>query len=186
MILEKGEHVLFEVRKHWFVYVAKVWALPLVALVPPTALLGLLAADIELPIAVELSHIALGSFLYSIWLLLLWVLAFILWTDYYLDEWVVTPQRIIDIEQHGLFHRDIASLRFDRIQDISSEVPGFIATMFNFGQLRVQSAGEEREVVLAGARDPFEAREKLNEQLKKVREMPQKVVMAEEPNGPAA
>ncbi|MEX1027117.1 MAG: PH domain-containing protein [Candidatus Paceibacterota bacterium] len=183
MILEKGEQILFEVRKHWFIYVAKVWVFPLLALVPPVALIVVVFSGAELPASVGAAHLALGFFFYFLWLLLLWVIAFILWTDYYLDEWIVTPHRIIDIEQRGLFYRDIASLRFDRIQDITAEVPGLIATAFKFGEIRIQSAGSEREVVLTGAENVIEVRERLSEQLKKIAEAPQRVVMAEEEKG---
>ncbi|MEX0930336.1 MAG: PH domain-containing protein [Candidatus Paceibacterota bacterium] len=183
MILQQGEQVLFEVRKHWFIYVSKVWVLPLLALVFPAVVIGVEVSGVDLPFVVEVHHVALGLFLYFVWLLLLWVIAFILWTDYYLDEWIVTLHRIIDVEQLGLFRRDVASLHFDRIQDVKVVVSGFIATLLDYGDLHIQSAGSEREVVLTGAKRPFAVKKELNHLMKQVADAPQRVVMAETEDG---
>ena len=77
-------------------------------------------------------------------LLYLYVLLFVYhaWVDYYLDIWLVTNERLISIEQKGLFHRVVAELRLDRIQDVTSEVKGFLPTLFKYGAIRVQTASE--------------------------------------------
>ncbi len=96
----------------------------------------------------------LRIFLYLLWFLALWVGFFVAWTDYYLDVWQVTDRRIIDVEQKGLFHRDEASVRFENIQDITIDTRGFLATIFDFGDLRVQSAGERREFIIQNVAHP--------------------------------
>lgn len=89
------------------------------------------------------------GFLYLVVVLLaslfyLYILLFIyhVWVDYYLDIWLVTNERVISIEQKGLFHREVSELRLDKIQDVSSEVKGFLPTIFKYGSLQVQTASE--------------------------------------------
>ena len=82
------------------------------------------------------------TFLYALWLLVLWISFFIQWTNYYLDVWYITEKRIIDVEQKGIFSRNVSSIRFDKIQDINVEVRGVVATFLNYGNVEVQTASE--------------------------------------------
>ncbi len=67
---------------------------------------------------------------------------FIAWVDYYLDVGIVTDKRIIDIDQRGLFRRNVAELDCKMVQDINADKTGILQTLFNFGDVIVQTAGE--------------------------------------------
>ncbi len=139
--LDPGEHVILEVRKHWFIFFAYGAFLVIVAILPPIfyeTIIRLLKIDI----GVTGNFPALVFFLYMMWLLVLWMAFFAKWTNYYLDVWYITEKRIIDVNQKTLFHREISSLRFDKIQDITVEVRGLLATFLNFGDIHVQTAAE--------------------------------------------
>jgi uncharacterized membrane protein YdbT with pleckstrin-like domain len=110
--------------------------------------------------------------------MVLWTGIFLRWTDHYLDVWIVTPERIIDIDQNGLFNREVSSIRFERVQDITTEVNGLIATFLGYGDLHVQSAGERREIMMRGAQQPSENKHFLLTQLNKVMETPEQVRIA--------
>lgn len=110
-----------------------------------------------------------GGFAYSVWFFILWMIFFIEWTDYYLDFWVITNRRIVDAEQIGFFRRQVVSLGYEQIQDITVETKGFIRTIFNFGTLHIQTAGERNDIVISDAHFPEDARSlilKLQEQSK--------------------
>ena len=64
-----------------------------------------------------------------------------MWTNYYLDVWTITNKRLIAIDQHGLFHRETASFRLERLQDMNVEINGIIATFLDYGILEAQTAG---------------------------------------------
>lgn len=69
-----------------------------------------------------------------------------IWTDQYLDVWVITDRRIVAIDQKRLFVRNIGSFRLERLQDMNIEIPGFLATMFDYGNIEAQTAsGSEEE-----------------------------------------
>lgn len=141
--LDPGETILLEVRRHWIVFLSRAIGLLVGGFLPLMAggfLLGMFPAEMAGFFA---SYGSVVLFFYSLWLLLLWMLFFIQWTNYYLDVWYVTEKRIIDVDQKGLFHREVANLRFDKIQDITVEVRGVLQTFLNFGDLRVQTAAED-------------------------------------------
>jgi len=89
----------------------------------------------------EVSSIISTLVLFSYYLITL-VLFYRSFLDYYLDIWIVTNKRIINIEQQDLFHRTIAEVRISRVQDVTSESKGFFPTFFDYGEVFVQSAGE--------------------------------------------
>ncbi|TAL49258.1 PH domain-containing protein [Patescibacteria group bacterium] len=140
--LDPGEQIIFEVRKHWFVFFVTGLAVAVAAIIP-FVLYEVIFRFLKSAIVFTEEISALFWLLYALWLLLLWIIFFIQWTNYYLDVWYITGKRIIDVEQKGLFHREVSSLRFDKIQDITIEVRGILATILNYGDLHVQTASED-------------------------------------------
>lgn len=63
-------------------------------------------------------------------------------TDYWLDVWIVTNERIINAEQIGLFNRVVSEVYLHQIQDITSETKGLLATFLTFGDVFIQTAAE--------------------------------------------
>ena len=62
--------------------------------------------------------------------------AYMLW---YFSLYIVTDQRIRQISQKGLFKKTVVDLGLDRIQSISYGVPGFIAGIFGYGTILIQT-----------------------------------------------
>jgi len=139
--LDPDEQVVLEVRKHWIVFVSQAFFLCLAA-IAPLVLVEMVLSLIPFKVLVGGSAAAMATFLYSLWILILWITFFFDWTSYYLDVWHITQKRIIDVEQRGIFNRDVSSIRFDKIQDITVEVRGIVATFLNFGTIEVQTASE--------------------------------------------
>lgn len=79
----------------------------------------------------------------SAYILFIWLLFFFSILDYLLDIWVITDQRIIDIQQNGFFSRKISEQMLHRVQDLTSDTHGFWQTVWKFGNLTVQTAGQE-------------------------------------------
>lgn len=92
-----------------------------------------------LPLRGEFTNLAL--FLLTFYLLIIWQLLFKQLTDFYLDTWLVTDHRILEIHQLGLFRRDVSELRLSKIQDISVKVEGMLPTFLNYGDVVIQTAG---------------------------------------------
>lgn len=63
--------------------------------------------------------------------------------DFYFDIFIVTNRRVVDIHQDQLFSRPIAELSLDDVEDVKSEVTGLFETIFNYGDVHVQTAGAQ-------------------------------------------
>lgn len=157
--LDPGESIILEVRRHWFVFIPT-GLFSFVLAVAPLFLFGLINSFFEIRAFLGASSTELFWFFYFLWLLVIWMTLFVQWTNYYLDVWYITQKRIIDVEQRGLFHRDVSNLRFDRIQDISIEMKGILAHFFHFGDVHVQTASQDSsDFVIRHASNPEKIRE---------------------------
>lgn len=158
--LDPDETVIFEVRKHWIVFASIAFGFLGSAFLPFIVFtLVKIFASHYLNFDLPGNDNALFLFFYTLWLLTLWILFFVDWTKYYLDVWYVTEKRIIAIDQKNVFHREISNLRFDKIQDITVGIRGFIPTLLDFGNVRVQTASEDnREFVMDTVRHPGNVR----------------------------
>jgi len=81
--------------------------------------------------------------------------------NHYLDIWVVTNDRIVDVEQLGLFSRTISELDLFRIQDVTTDVHGFFATIFHYGDVSVKTASANINIVFRQVCSPNKIREDL-------------------------
>ena len=98
-------------------------------------------------------------FLENLFFILTWVISFLIWIDYYFDIWIVTDQRIVNIEQKGLFSRTTSELELEKIQDISTDVRGVIPTFLNYGDLQVQTAAEREKFLFHNIPDPYSVKD---------------------------
>jgi len=151
--LDPSEKLVLKVRRHKLVLFFQSFFLTLFVIVPP-----LLFWVSQQNLAIRGNNLALFASLYSAILLIGWITFFIIWTNYYLDVLIVTDKKVIFMEQKGFFKREIATLRLDRIQDITVTVTGIIATFLDYGTLRIQSAGETPEFVIASIPKPIKVK----------------------------
>lgn len=146
-------------RKHWFVLFLSLIPIALVAWLPAFALSLLASYAHTLPQANQVAISILVSspytrLIYGLWLLALWSVSFNLITRYYLNEWIITSTRIIEIHQHGFFNREISSLLLVKIQDVDVDVTGLFGTLIGYGRLQVQSAGTAEHFIMEDIPDP--------------------------------
>lgn len=90
--------------------------------------------------------------------LFIWLFFFFSFIDYYLDIWIITSERIIDIKQEGFFSRTVAELKLFQIQDVASELKGFFQFIFKYGDVYVQTAGEVQRFTFREVPDPEDVR----------------------------
>lgn len=152
--LKHDERLVTIVRHHWFILLKDVFGVLMLFLIP--FIVVPLASVYVVQSGVPAAQIgAVFGFLGSLWALICWQLLWVKWTDYYYDVWIVTNWRIIDIDQRGLFKRNIASiLNLDHIQDIDYELHGLIGNILNFGHFNVQTAGARNEFDFDDAANP--------------------------------
>lgn len=160
---QPNEQVVLLLRRHHVVFVLETFYIVLLFVLPIA--IGLLVwnsfphifSDIQnsSPFFVFLV-VMISMYYFSVWLL--WYYFFI---DYYLDVWIVTSARIINIEQTGFFHRVISEQKLFRVQDVTSEVIGIIPTFLNYGTVYIQTAGEKQRFTFKQVPFPYKVREKI-------------------------
>ncbi len=160
---EKGEEIQGVIRRHWFdilwQFIPLIFATLLVIVFLGVA--GqLFAQNID-----EKIFFFFGSFL----LLIFWLVASIIWIDYYLDVWIITNKRVVNVEQKGLFMREVSELHYNKIQDITTEVHGFIPTILHYGEVYVQTAGTEPRFLFHNVPDPYKIKDQLAQLQKSMR-----------------
>ncbi len=83
------------------------------------------------------------------------------WIFWYLDAWHLTPETLTDIELTGIFHRSVAQTNLDQVQDVRVNVVGYLANMFNFGNITVQTAGKQSFFELQAISHPHAVAQKI-------------------------
>ena len=153
--LYEDEKIIKIVRRHWFVVAIDALVFLILAIVPLfiiTTILNTLTKG-----GGTLLYGPLIAFFYVVWLQFTWNTLAVTWTtNYYLDVVLITNRRLLKIEQLGLFARDVAEMRLEKIQDIRVDVLGLFSSLLNFGDLKVQTAGEEEQFVIYNVPNPNE------------------------------
>jgi len=149
-----GEKVILKVRKHPIVFFVDSFFCFILLLIP-FILFGVMyisGRGFEIPRESILSLIVvLVVGLYYLYTLLFLLFSFFM---YFLDRWIVTEKHIIDIKQTSLFSRTVAKQELERVQDVTAEVKGFFQTIFNFGNVYIQTAGEQERFIFENVPDP--------------------------------
>ncbi len=158
--LDIDEHIIFQVRRSWFVLFEKTIAL-IFSILIPLILMSFVETTNTIKIGGNKEFFLM--ILMLSWIFVVWNLIFVVWTDYYLDIFVITNKHLIDIEQKGLFRREVSILNLKNIQDITTDITGLIATIIGFGDLKIQSAGSRREFIIKEINKPEMVRTKIKE-----------------------
>jgi uncharacterized membrane protein YdbT with pleckstrin-like domain len=151
-----GEEVLHVIHRHWFNLFSHLFSVILAAV----AIAGsFLILPVIFPEALDPVNYRLFSFVQNTLVLFVWLYGFLIWIDYYYDVWIITNERIINIEQRGLFVRDMSELNLSRIQDVTTEVKGIIPTVLNYGDVYIQTASETERFIFRQVGDPYQIKD---------------------------
>lgn len=139
------EKVLVVARSHWVTNVGWIVTAILMFLAPSFLNLIPLSSDIATRYKI------LGGFL---WFLVTFAFVFERFLSWYFDVIVITDKRVIDIDFDNLLSKKFAQANILMIQDLTFKVTGFAQTMFNFGDVFVQTAAEVPQLTLERVPQP--------------------------------
>ena len=154
---QPNETVSLFLHRHWIILAQIVIVFGLLTLIPAVlavTLFSLRPGLLENPLIGPVAVLALSAYYLGVWLV-----TFFEYVDYELDIWIVTNERIIDIEQRGLFNRITSELHLANIQDVTAEVTGIVHTFFDYGNVYVQTAGEVDRFTFKGIPHPDKVKE---------------------------
>lgn len=80
---------------------------------------------------------------------------------YAFNALVMTNERVVDLDQRGLFHRTVSDVTYTRIQDVSFTVKGVRQTLFRYGTLSIETVGSSARIVVPGISHPEEVHDQI-------------------------
>lgn len=78
-----------------------------------------------------------------------------------LDCMVLTNHRLIDVDQRGIFSREISECALEAIQDVRIQQKGVTAHLFDYGTIKVQTASRDEHFELTHVKQPIQMQELL-------------------------
>ncbi|MBI4089723.1 MAG: hypothetical protein HY424_03405 [Candidatus Levybacteria bacterium] len=82
---------------------------------------------------------------------------FISFLQWFYNVFIVTSERVVDIDYSDIVVHNIAVTNLSHLEDVNYTQSGFIPTFFNYGNLFVQTAGNERNFEAYSIPKPREA-----------------------------
>lgn len=147
---EEAEEVVLFLRQHIVVNVP--WLIiAAVLLAAPTVIFPLALGIVRFPFAIPAGYFVIGT--------LFWYLStfgFILanFISWFFNIYIVTNERIVDIDFLYLLYKQFSQAELSKIQDINYSSGGVIATIFNYGNVTVETAGEMPNLEFARVPQP--------------------------------
>ncbi|HEX8924018.1 MAG TPA: PH domain-containing protein, partial [Patescibacteria group bacterium] len=80
------------------------------------------------------------------WYLVTFAYAFEKLLGWYFNVYIVTTDRVVDIDFNNLLDKKFSEADLAVIQDVSSHVAGVSQTVFNYGTILIQTAAEIPEI----------------------------------------
>lgn len=138
-MLDEGEKVMYVLKRHpiglVIMYVQALIGVAAVALV--FFLVGPeFAGEIPDDIKVLLSGVALFGL--GVLILIMIVATYI----YKLSQITITNKEVVQVLQRGLFSRKVSRLDLSNVEDVTADQHGILQSVFNYGTLTIQTAGE--------------------------------------------
>jgi len=141
----QGEKVLLVLRSHWVTNLGWIF-LGIIFLFLPLAL-------VKFPLIAFLPEKYQVLVLIG-WYLLLVAYLFQRFLTWYFNIGIVTDQRVVDVDFYGLLYKEITDAELDKIEDVTEIQIGAVRTLFNFGVLSVQTAGENKMIEFSDIPNP--------------------------------
>lgn len=77
--------------------------------------------------------------------------------SWFFNVGIITNKRIFDIDYHAVIYREITETQFSKVEDVTAKSGGFFSSIFNYGNIFVQTAGTEVNIEFHNVPKPSEA-----------------------------
>lgn len=149
-----GESIILFLRAHLITNISWI-AMSLIAMVIPIIVLVLLQNFGEFLSNPAISRFILVYVLF--YYLLVFSYIFISFLVWFYNVFIVTTERVVDIDYSDIVVHNIAITNLNNVEDANYTQSGFIPTLFNYGHLYAQTAGNEKNFEALSIPKPREA-----------------------------
>jgi len=130
---DDGEEIILVLRRHWFTNIPWIITGILMIFAPflllTFSLWSIFPPDYRLILAI-------------FWYLLTFAVAFENFLSWYFNVFILTEERVIDIDFFNLLDKKMSEAKISMIQDVTSKTSGLTQTLFNYGSVIIQTASE--------------------------------------------
>lgn len=152
---KEDEKIFVFTRRHWIVLVSPFFG-GIVASILPLALVILGARML-----VQYNLSGVFTLFWVLYIMVIWLYIFYKMTMHTLDTWIVTNERIIDMQQIALFSRKVSELHLESIQDVSVNIHGFLESNLDYGDVEIQTGATAQRFLFAQVPHPIDVKDKV-------------------------
>lgn len=134
---ETDEEVLLILRRHFITNIP--WLIGILTLSILPIIFPLIFQLFPIPLPADKILLLFTIFYY----LIIFGLVLINFSLWYFHTGIVTTKRVIDIDLSGILFRQISEAKIRKIEEVTYKQVGFISSLFNYGDVYIQTAGEE-------------------------------------------
>lgn len=140
---EEEEVVILFLRQHFIVNVP--WILITVLLIiAPTVIFPKLFSVLSINFSLPSGYFIIGT---MFWYLATFGFALASFIGWFFNIYIVTNERLVDIDFYYLLYKKFSEAELAKIQDISYTSGGVLAALFNYGNVTVETAGEAPNIM---------------------------------------
>lgn len=136
----ENEEIHLFLRKHFITNIPWIVMSILLFLLPPFVFPFLTPA---LPFAIHINANYGVVLLLFYYILVFGVVILTSFINWYFNVYIVTNQRVIDVDFVNILYREVSATRLNLIQDVTVKTGGVIRAIFNYGDVFIQTAGNE-------------------------------------------
>ncbi len=151
---QKEEPIVLLLRPHWLTNVNWLFLALLMILAP--LFLTLVPLLAYLPSNFQLIFIVL-------WYLFSFSFIFEKFLGWFFDIYLITDERVVDVDFYSLTFKQIADAGLQKIQDITYRTRGVLGSIFDYGDILIQTAGEQPNIEFKAVPRPAAVVKILNE-----------------------
>jgi membrane protein YdbS with pleckstrin-like domain len=152
----EDEQIILLLRQHWIINVS--WILIAILMIASPLVLRIVPLISFLPPNFQLIALVM-------WYLVTMAFVFEKYLSWFFNVYIITDERIIDVDFLSLTYREISEAQIEKIQDITYKTGGLIKDTFDFGDVYIQTAGEVPRIEFIAVPKPDKVVKILNQLL---------------------
>jgi len=147
---EESEEIILFLRQHIILLIPHIVLVGLLIIIPPV-IFPMIFRSLSESVALPVGYMIIG---WAFWYVVVFGILLTNIIHWFFNIFIVTNKRIIDIDFVNLLYKEFSEAKIDKIQDISFQTMGILATMFDYGNVFIQTASEKPNFVFESVPKP--------------------------------
>jgi uncharacterized membrane protein YdbT with pleckstrin-like domain len=151
-VMQPDEKNICEIKRHPIGILGINVAAVILMIVVIVLAFGIVPAYVTALSKTELYEI--GTLVFLVFLILTGAFVIIANRVYKGNRWILTSDSLTQVIQTSLFDKQSSQLSLGNLEDVTAEQDGILCHMFNYGQLRIETAGDRAKFVFPYCPNP--------------------------------